>query len=580
MRTPPTILSIVLLSVLTGSCSDHTRSPATMENAIPLNLDFSVPGLVDEQVPWGWSFQEMTWAGAEAQLQAGSSELRLHREAESVDSTVGRVVYDLNRSSAGQRLTFAAALRRADPSSASVRIGVLILDQDWQLTETYSSWSDGGHLEVDVLVPGDSWNTQLVAEYRGHGDAFLGRLRLAIDGVEAGSVLPGQSPPDPALVDWVRENGVVLSTTDPEAPLDDLDGLLALIGNSPLVLLGESTHGSSEFFNLKTRIVKWLALQGDPVIFVIEDHPDKADRIDHFIHSGDGNAVSVVEGLFGFWGRQEVVKLVQWLRDATAAGDVHVTFAGVDLQVPQGPLSRLQSVARELDPEMERTVEALLAPMRIAWEEGWYPRREPEEYQRWAANALEVFDVLEAAGASERTLFDADLVRQSAEVSGADDIRLRDRYMAENLVWLREHSPAGARFVVWAHNTHVRLDEDAMGQWLNERYPGDVLSVGLFTDRGEYIAFNGAEFRTYSLFPGPPESIERALHLAGHDVLALDLRPLQAPEAPGFLDLPLHHRNIGLWPMDLGFYRTVIPGGFHAVVYVDETTPTHPIENR
>jgi erythromycin esterase len=575
LRARPTILlSVALLSVLSGSCSEPQRPTAAVENAIPLNLDLSVPGLVDEQTPWGWSFQSLSGSGVAAEARAGSAELHLHREAEGAD---GRAVYDLNSPFAGQRLTLTATTRRGNASSASVRVGILVLDHDLELTETYSAWSDDGDLAVDAEVPDNSWNTQLVVDYRGSGDAFVGRLRLAVDGVDTGPALPGQTPPDPALVDWIRENGVALSTTDPLAPLDDLDALAGLIGDTPLVLLGESTHGSSEFFELKARVVKWLALRGDRLIFVIEDHSDKVEPIDRFIQSGEGDAASVVRGLFAFWQRQEIVDLVQWMRDATVAGDAQVTLAGVDLQVPLGPLARLESAAAELDAGVARTVEVSLAPMRQAWEEGWYPRRESAEYERWAAAALDIREALAAVGASERTLFDARLVMQSAEVSRADDMRLRDRYMAENLAWLREHSPAGSRFVVWAHNTHVRLDEDAMGQWLEDRYPGEVLSVGLFTDRGEYVGFDGSALRTYSLFPGPPESIERALHLAGHDLFALDLRPLCAPGAPAVLDTPLHHRNIGLWPMDLGFYRTVIPEGFHALLYVDQTTATRPI---
>jgi FKBP-type peptidyl-prolyl cis-trans isomerase 2 len=91
--------------------------------------------LVDEQVPWGWSFQALTWVSVEAQAQADAAQLRLHREAGAADSADGRAVYDLNRSFAGKRLNFAATIRRDDRSSASVRIGVLVLDHDWELTD-------------------------------------------------------------------------------------------------------------------------------------------------------------------------------------------------------------------------------------------------------------------------------------------------------------------------------------------------------------------------------------------------------------------------------------------------------------
>lgn len=67
----------------------------------------------------------------------------------------------------------------------------------------------------------------------------------------------------------------------------------------------------------------------------------------------------------------------------------------------------------------------------------------------------------------------------------------------------------------------------------------------------------------------PPSSLEYLLHSAGRDVMALDLRN-------SVLRSPMMHRNIGLFPADLGFYRTVVPEGFHALLFVDSTTATQP----
>ena len=84
--------------------------------------------------------------------------------------------------------------------------------------------------------------------------------------------------------------------------------------------------------------------------------------------------------------------------------------------------------------------------------------------------------------------------------------------------------------------------------------------------------------RAYRLFPGPPASLEYLLRLGGHEVLALDLRPLGSEDTCNLRDSLLLHRNIGLFPADLGFYRTVVPNGFHVILFVDSTTATKPIE--
>lgn len=571
-RIDPPSIGVVMLAtmrrlslLLLASCSS---APPIAEHVIPLNLDLSVPGIVDRRVPWGWSFVAAGWVGVDASADVDSGRLAMHRAEAGADA---QLVYDLADPFAGRRLTFRGTIH-AD-AGATLRLGVRVLDEGWRMSEAFSDWRQAGSVEAELTAPPDSYNVQLLVEYRGSGAAHVGSLALALDGRTAGPVLPDQPAADPRIVDWIRQRAIPLRTADPDEPLDDLDALRPLIGDRRVLLLGESTHGSAEFFTWKARFVRRLAGTGEPIVFVIEDHPDKADRIDRFIRTGAGDAATAVKGLFAFWGRQETVDLVRWMREATAAGQIRLTFAGVDLQVPLGPIQRIAVAASELDAELAERVAELLRPMRAAWEQQRYPQREAEEYRRWIAAALRVRDELEKAGASERTMFDARLVRQSAEVSAAGgDIRTRDRFMADNFVWLREHSPPDARFVVWAHNTHVRRDESAMGQFLAERYPEEVLAVGLFTDRGSYVGFDGRELRTYELFPGPPGSFEEALRLSGHEMLALDLRG-----SGDVLAEPMRHRNIGLWPADLGFYPAVIPAGFDAAVYIGRTTPTRPM---
>ena len=88
--------------------------------------------------------------------------------------------------------------------------------------------------------------------------------------------------------------------------------------------------------------------------------------------------------------------------------------------------------------------------------------------------------------------------------------------------------------------------------------------------KGEYTAYDGTAMKTYELFPGPHASLEHLLRSAGSEVMALDLRSFENRT-------PLLHRNIGLFPADLGFYRTVVQEGFHALLFVDSTTATKPI---
>lgn len=430
----------------------------------------------------------------------------------------------------------------------------------------------------------DSVNVQVVLEYRGVGEAAVSTLRLGLghEWVE-GSVLPRQQGPKRADVDWVRSQSVALKSLEAGAPSEDLDRLAPILGDARFILLGESTHGTHEFFTLKHRIVDWLAEREGEIVFAIEDHDAPARAIDRFVQTGEGDPEALVGSLFGFWGRREVVDLVLSLRRKVQEGRASISFVGVDLQVPLGALDSLEAFAREYDSELQGFLSRSVGAMRAAWQEGWYPQRSPEELEEWERGARSLIETLEArlphhrrlAGpeSADQARYDARLILQSVLNSRSEDFRVRDRLLAENLADQIGRRPAPARVVVWAHNTHVRLDEGAMGEHLERLFPGEIVSLGFFTQKGRYLAYDGSQMREYALFPGPIESVEYLLSQAGEPISVLDLRK----PGPSPFTRPLLHRNIGLFPADLGLYRAVMTEGFHGLVFVGETTPTRPI---
>lgn len=118
-----------------------------------------------------------------------------------------------------------------------------------------------------------------------------------------------------------------------------------------------------------------------------------------------------------------------------------------------------------------------------------------------------------------------------------------------------------------------------MGECLERRRPGEVVAIGITTQRGSYAAYNAHERRmqSYALFPGPMGSIEYLLHRSGLPLFALDLAPAATAPAAERLRTPHLHRNIGLFPSDLGFYRAPMTAGFDALLFVDRTSATEPM---
>ena len=549
---------------------------------IPLNLDYSRPGLVEPATPWGWWLQPMRWAGIDAEVVAG--DLRLARQG---SGSSAQAVYDLNASLAGRRLELASSVRGRETPQPRLRIGLAVLGEDLELHEAWSPEDADGELSTSLTVPEDARNVQVLVEYSGEGEAFLAPLRLSVDGRPAGAVAPGQTAPPRSDYEWVREHALALGAVEPGNPEEDLATLRPMIGDARFVLLGESTHGSREFFTLKHRLARWLMESEGFTVFAFEDHMAPARAVDRYLQTGIGRPEEAMRGLFGFWRQQSVRDMLAALRNDIEARTIEMSFVGFDMQVPTGAFEDLGTFAAEHDPSLAEIIETTVGDMRTAWAETRYPQRTPEEYQRWISGARRLLEVVEerapryreSAGErpAEWAIYNARLLVQSAEVSASDDIRVRDRFMAENLSWLSARLPPESRIVVWAHNTHVRLDESAMGEHLRALHPGQVVSVGLFTQQGAYRAWDGSAMREYPLFPGPIGSIEELLSSTGHRVAALDLRPaIDDDQKP--LSQPLHHRNVGLFAADLGFYRTEMTKGFDVVLFVESTTSTLPLE--
>lgn len=149
----------------------------------------------------------------------------------------------------------------------------------------------------------------------------------------------GCNQPSPRPLDaqqlWLKQHALVLNTTDPNAPLDDLLPLQPLVGTASIVGLGEATHGSHEFFTMKQRLLEFLAQHMGFTLFAMEGSWSAGEKINAYVLYGQGEAADVLQQFhFWTWNTQEVLALLQWLRayDADPAHQQKVAFAGFDCQ--------------------------------------------------------------------------------------------------------------------------------------------------------------------------------------------------------------------------------------------------------
>jgi erythromycin esterase-like protein len=140
---------------------------------------------------------------------------------------------------------------------------------------------------------------------------------------------------DQAVVDWVGKHAVRLQTTEAGHGFADMQPLKKVIGNARIVALGEATHGSREFFQLKHRMMEFLATEMGFTIFSIEANMPEAYRLNDYVLNGNGDPAKLIKGMyFWTWNTQEVLDMVLWMREFNKSGKGRVQFTGFDMQTP------------------------------------------------------------------------------------------------------------------------------------------------------------------------------------------------------------------------------------------------------
>jgi len=137
----------------------------------------------------------------------------------------------------------------------------------------------------------------------------------------AQSTQQNPSRPDQPAVDWIAANAVRLKTPEAGNGFADMQPLKKIIGNARIVSLGEATHGTREFFQLKHRMLEFLASEMGFTIFSIEANMPEAYRLNDYVLNGVGDPAKLLKGMyFWTWDTQEVLAMIEWMREFNKSG--------------------------------------------------------------------------------------------------------------------------------------------------------------------------------------------------------------------------------------------------------------------
>jgi erythromycin esterase len=442
---------------------------------------------------------------------------------------------------------------------------------------------------IELDIPEDGSNINFGVLLVGMGKAWFDNLQIFLDGEPYQQTRLEPIVPKRADLKWIRNHAIPVETADPTSGHADLVPLKDMIGERRIVALGEGTHGTSEFFKMKHRIVRFLAEEMGFTVFAIEANMPEARQVNWYVLTGEGDPKKALSGLyFWTWDTSEVLAMIEWMKEFNLSGRGRMEFYGFDMQFPDVAVENVRAFVGKADPEFAAPlkdyygqVEEVSKSMRNVRD------RSQIDFEKWYDAAQQVYGHLKSrrdfyaesldALEVDWAIQDALVVLQAAEAN-MQGKRSRDESMADNLDWILAHTSPGTKVVTWAHNGHVSKNLGtfkSMGYYLSERHGEDMVVFGFAFHSGEYTAVGKNGINVYGTSLSEPGSVEWFLKSSGIPQMILDLREASGGDKGArWLMQELDFRSIGAMAMDYAFSPRKITEEFDALIYFTKTTPS------
>jgi erythromycin esterase-like protein len=421
---------------------------------------------------------------------------------------------------------------------------------------------------------------------------------------------------DESLSDELRE---IVYPLDEQA---DYQPLLSMIGDARIVLIGEASHGTEQFYRTRAEITQQLIEHEGFTAVAVEADWHAAYRVNEYVRgtSTDESPEAALREFDNFpvwmWRNTVVQDFVAWLHDYNSnlgSGQTEVGFYGLDLYGMYESADAVVERLKTVDPasaqrarqrytcftELGASPEAYAATASRAaeqtcQEEALEQLTDVQRRRRTYQQRLPFEDVL-SLEQNARVVANGEAYYRAMYDPTVSTWNLRDEHMASSANALLEHlqaQGANARIVIWAHNSHIG-DAEATDMWergelnlghlLREQYGDEAVLIGFSTYSGTVTAAHnwGEDPHLMAVNPGLPESYEALFHEVGVPNFLLILKNNE--EATNLLSEPRFQRAIGVIyrPETERFSHYLeadLPAQFDAIIHIDETRAIEPID--
>jgi erythromycin esterase len=409
---------------------------------------------------------------------------------------------------------------------------------------------------------------------------------------------------------WLKQNSFAIESIEPANTFSDLQPLKNILNGVSVIGLGESTHGTREFFQIKHRLIRFLVREMDFTAFVIEASNTACQPINDYVLTGKGDRATVLTGQgFMTWDTEEFSALLDWMRtyNQNVPDEKKVKFYGMDVLCCHGlGREKVLGYLKKYAPEKVAGTDSLFQV--LASEDEKWPTRLNQTVLQQAFLPLhslvsyftENKDKLVAVSSLhewEQTFQYLNVMEGSLFASVQETPpsllhlkQTRSSSMAKNLFYLMDKEKPAAKFMVWAYNWHISNDTagKSTGYYVRQKLGSGYYALGFECNEGTFqtrvLQPDGywAELKTDTILSGPSKSLTWYLSQVDKGNAFFNFRSgVTNPVIKKWFETPIRF-GAGGWLFKGASQNqgtTFLRNKYDGILYIERSTPARPTIN-
>lgn len=328
------------------------------------------------------------------------------------------------------------------------------------------------------------------------------------------------------LIQSLNETVIPVESVIQNKKYNDLFPLKQCFADVDIIALGESTHGTKEFFQFKHRMLAFLVEEMGYRVFAIEANFSEALLVNEYVLYGTGDPLEALTNMyFWTWNTREVLEMIMWMRHYNESKplDERVRFYGFDMQFANIASREVLVFLKQTNPELYSSVYESLSLIRSPLFS--FSVCSDSIIEQIKSDISITGDFLSLYSISEsktHTIKELLMIQQHYEIlcqfielqesllqtEKKPYRNIRDSCMAENIRWIQNYEGAGTKVVVWAHNGHIAFGSQyQMGSFLKNMYGSRYYALGFGFGKGSFTAYGKKGLQEHTVSQGKRKSM-------------------------------------------------------------------------